>query len=41
MKGYYVPYGYMGFIQGKWLLFPTETEYVEAYTEREVNNEQI
>lgn len=41
MKGYYVPYGYMGFIQGKWLLFSTETEYIEVYTESEVNNEQI
>lgn len=35
MKGYPVPNGYMGYINGKYLLFATETEYIEYY--REVN----
>lgn len=33
MKGYLVPSGYIGFIKGKWILFPTENEYVEAWKE--------
>lgn len=33
MKGYYVPDGYMGFIDGKYRLFATEEDYVEAYKE--------
>ena len=34
MKGYYVYYGYMGFVNGKYRLFATETEYKE-YVEGE------
>ncbi len=33
MKGYYTSSGYMGFIQGKWMLFSTETEYIEVWKE--------
>lgn len=33
MKGYYVPYGYMGFINGKYKLFATESEYIETWKE--------
>lgn len=29
MKGYYVPYGYKGYVNGKYLLFATESEYRE------------
>ena len=29
MKGYYVYYGYMGFINGKYRLFASEAEYIE------------
>lgn len=35
MKGYYVPVGYMGYMpnEGKYILFATEQDYVEAYYE--------
>ena len=35
MKGYYTDIGYMGWIpnRNEYQLFPTETEYVEQYTE--------
>ena len=33
MKGYYVPNGYMGWINGRYILFATEGDYVEAYME--------
>ena len=29
MKGYYVPNGYMGFVEGKYILFASESEYYE------------
>lgn len=29
MKGYYVSYGYRGFVDGCWMLFATEEEYRE------------
>ena len=35
MKGYYVSYGYMGFIGGEYKLFATETDYIEAYKDKE------
>lgn len=31
MKGYVVPDGYMGYIDGNYQLFATETEYAECY----------
>lgn len=34
MKGYYVPYGYMGWIDGRYMLFANETDYKETYYER-------
>lgn len=33
MKGYPVPYGYMGYVNGQYLLFATETEYIEYITD--------
>lgn len=33
MKGYYTSYGYMGYINGKYRLFATETEYREYMEE--------
>ncbi len=33
MKGYVVPYGYMGWVEGSYRLFATETEYMEVYRE--------
>lgn len=29
LKGYYVDCGYMGYVNGKYILFATENEYVE------------
>lgn len=29
MKGYHVPSGYMGYINGNWMLFATESDYHE------------
>lgn len=29
MKGYYTSYGYMGFVNEKWMLFATDKEYYE------------
>ena len=29
MKGYPIPSGYMGYVNGRWILFATEDEYVE------------
>lgn len=31
MKGYYVSYGYMGYINGKYILFANEADYKEYY----------
>ena len=33
MKGYPVPNGYMGYVNGNWQLFATESEYIESYKE--------
>jgi hypothetical protein len=29
LKGYYTSIGYMGLVEGKWMLFATETDYIE------------
>ncbi len=29
MKGYYTAYGYMGLVNGKYILFATEAEYID------------
>lgn len=29
MKGYYVPEGYMGYVNGSYMLFASETDYEE------------
>lgn len=28
-KGYFTPYGYMGLVDGEWMLFATEQDYYE------------
>lgn len=33
MYGYFVSYGYMGLVNGVWMLFATETEYQEYMSE--------
>lgn len=33
MKGYYTPFGYMGLIDGRYRLYSSEEEYIEAYRE--------
>ena len=33
VKGYIVPYGYMGYVDGKYILFATETDYIDYITE--------
>lgn len=33
MKGYHTSDGYMGLINGEWMMFPTESEYVEYMEE--------
>lgn len=33
MKGYITPFGYMGLVDGTWMLFATESEYIEYVTE--------
>lgn len=35
IKGYYIPFGYMGYINGNYQLFATESEYIITW--REVN----
>ena len=35
MKGYYTAYGYMGYVDGKYILFATESEYIDYITETE------
>lgn len=35
MKGYYVPTGYMGYVEGKYMLFASENEYYEYMKERD------
>ena len=29
MKGYFTSYGYMGFVNGIWILFASESDYYE------------
>lgn len=33
MMGYYINYGYMGYVNGDWMLFATEDEYFEYLEE--------
>jgi len=40
MKGYVVNSGYMGYVNGKYILFATEEEYKE-YLESDNNSENI
>lgn len=35
LKGYYVPSGYMGLVGDKYILFASESDYVEYVTERQ------
>lgn len=36
MKGYPTQSGYMGYVDGRYILFATETDYIEYMKEREV-----
>ena len=38
MKGYYVSTGYMGYVEGKYMLFASESEYYEYMKERDWND---
>ena len=40
MKGYYVPYGYVGFVDGKRMIFATEEEYKEYLEESDGREEE-
>lgn len=33
MRGYYIPSGYKGLVNGRWMLFATEAEYHEYMEE--------
>lgn len=33
MKGYYTSSGYMGYVDGNYMLFATETDYIEYVTD--------
>lgn len=35
VKGYYLPYGFMGWIGDRYILFATEQEYLEIVNERD------
>lgn len=35
MKGYIVESGYMGFLEGAYVLFADENDYIEAYEDSE------
>lgn len=35
MNGYFTPYGYMGFVDGHWMLFASESDYIEYIKENE------
>lgn len=37
IKGFYVPFGYMGLVEGHYILFATEDEYYEYLEERDEN----
>lgn len=32
MKGFYVPFGYMGYVEGCYKLFATESDYIDYVT---------
>lgn len=38
MRGYYTSFGYMGFVNGKFMLFVSETEYAEYYNTHLTDN---
>ena len=37
MKGYYTDTGYMGFVNGKYMLFASEADYIEFVNEEGEN----
>ena len=39
MKGYYVPAGYMGLVEGRYMLFASENEYYEYVKEENINDD--
>lgn len=38
MKGYYTQIGYMGYVEGKYILFASESEYYEYMKEVKYND---
>lgn len=32
MKGYYTPAGYMGYVEGRYILFASEADYIDHIT---------
>jgi len=34
MKGYYVDHGFMGYVDGHYMLFATDTDYYETFKDR-------
>lgn len=39
MAGYSVPYGFIGLVGGRWMLFATESDYYESLEDDE--NDQV
>ena len=39
VKGYYVPTGYMGYVEGRYMLFASESEYYEYMKECDQNDD--
>lgn len=37
MKGYFTPTGYMGYINGRYMLFADESDYKDYYSANETN----
>lgn len=37
MEGYFTSYGYMGLINGQWMLFASESDYLEYFDEMTEN----
>lgn len=38
MKGYYIDCGYMGYISGRYMLFASESDYIEYV--KEINSDE-
>ena len=40
VKGYVISEGYMGFVDGQYMLFPTENDYLEYVADMILNSEK-